>query len=98
MSNTPMQQMLIKTDWAMNSVLNIRASIGAAHNVLEAAISRNTNLEINLTEARSTIMDADFAEESANLVRNQILQNVSVSLLSQVGNVKRNVVLSLING
>lgn len=98
LSNTPMQQMLIKTDWAMNSVLNIRASIGAAHNVLEAAISRNTNLEINLTEARSTIMDADFAEESANLVRNQILQNVSVSLLSQVGNVKRNVVLSLING
>lgn len=98
LSNTPMQQMLIKTDWAMNSVLNIRASIGAAHNVLEAAISRNTNLEINLTEARSTIMDADFAQESANLVRNQILQNVSVSLLSQVGNVKRNVVLSLING
>lgn len=98
LSNTPMQQMLIKTDWAMNSVLNIRASIGAAHNVLEAAISRNTNLEINLTEARSTIMDADFAQESANLVRNQILQNVSVSLLSQVVNVKRNVVLSLING
>lgn len=98
LSNTPMQQMLIKTDWAMNSVLNIRASIGAAHNVLEAAISRNTNLEINMTEARSTIMDADFAQESANLVINQILQNVSVSLLSQVGNVKRNVVLSLING
>ena len=98
LSNTPMQQMLIKTDWAMNSVLNIRASIGAAHNVLEAAISRNTNLEINMTEARSTIMDADFAQESANLVRNQILQNVSVSLLSQVVNVKRNVVLSLING
>lgn len=98
LSNTPMQQMLIKTDWAMNSVLNIRASIGAAHNVLEAAISRNTNLEINLTEARSTIMDADFAEESANLVRNQILQNVSVSLLSQVSSVKRGVVLRLING
>lgn len=98
LSNTPMQQMLIKTDWAMNSVLNIRASIGAAHNVLEAAISRNTNLEINMTEARLTIMDADFAQESANLVRNQILQNVSVSLLSQVVNVKRNVVLSLING
>lgn len=98
LSNTPMQQMLIKTDWAMNSVLNIRASIGAAHNVLEAAISRNTNLEINLTEARSTIMDADFAQESANLVRNQILQNVSVSLLSQVSSVKRGVVLRLING
>ena len=43
-------------------------------------------------------MDADFAEESANLVRNQILQNVSVSLLSQVSSVKRGVVLRLING
>lgn len=98
LSNTPMQQMLIKTDWAIQEVLNRRASIGAAQNVLEAAISRNTNLEINLTEAQSTIMDADFAEESANLVRNQILQNVSVSLLSQVSSVKRNVVLSLIGG
>ena len=63
-----------------------------------AILLRNTNLEINLTEARSTIMDADFAEESANLVRNQILQNVSVSLLSQVSSVKRGVVLRLING
>ncbi len=71
--------------------------IGAVQNRLESVIdSQNTQLE-NCTSALSTIMDADVAEESANYVKAQILQQTTSSLLSQAQSIQASVILNMIN-
>lgn len=96
LSNSPMQQMLIVTDYSLEDVSSRLSQLGAYANAINASISRNTNVEQNFTAAKSTIMDADIAEESCRFVQNQILQSISSSLLSQVNTIKREVVLQLI--
>jgi flagellin len=60
-----------------------RATYGAIQNRFEAVISNLQNYAENLTAARSRIEDADFAAETANLTRAQILQQAGVSILAQ---------------
>jgi len=70
-------------DSAITTITNQRATFGAVQNRFEAVIS---NLEANnesLTAARSRIQDADFAAETANLTRTQILQQAGISVLAQ---------------
>lgn len=70
-------------DTALTSLNTRKASIGAYQNRLDSAgNSLVTNIE-NSTAAKSTIMDADIAEESANYTRAQILQQTSAALLTQ---------------
>lgn len=73
-----------------------RAQIGAMMNRLESASARNTTSIENLTSSRSTIMDADIAAESAAYVKNQILQQTSTSLLSSTQNLRRSLILNLL--
>ena len=72
-----------------------RASLGAVQNRLESTISNQENIIENETDARSRIRDVDYAEESANLVQQQILQQVSTTMLTQA-NMKSQVVLNLL--
>lgn len=68
---------------ALDTVNQSRATYGALQNRFEAVISNLQNYAENLTAARSRIQDADFAVETANLTRAQILQQAGVSILAQ---------------
>lgn len=84
-------------DEAMDFVNRQRANIGAVLNRLEAT---STNLQINAentSAARSRIMDADFAQETTALTRQQILTQAATAMLSQA-NSQPNMALSLLRG
>lgn len=70
-------------DLAIGSVVSERARFGAIQNRFEAAINNTKVYNENLQAARSRIMDTDFAAETANLTRNQILQQASTAMLAQ---------------
>ncbi|SEP70825.1 flagellin [Ectothiorhodospira magna] len=82
-------------DTVMSAVNTYRARMGAVQNRLESAVMTITNTAENLSASRSRIMDADFAQETANLTRYQILQQVGISVLAQA-NQNPNLVLSLL--
>lgn len=67
----------------IDGVSRLRADFGAAMNRFEAVISGNQTYSENLTAARSRIQDADFAEETSKLAKQQVLQQAGVSVLSQ---------------
>jgi flagellin len=67
----------------INTVSTNRATFGAVQNRFEAVIANLQNYAENLTASRSRIMDADFAQETANLTRAQILQQAGVAVLAQ---------------
>ena len=70
-------------DAAIDTINTAKAAIGATGNRLDAATESLTTTIENMTAAHSTIMDADIAEESANYVQQQILQQTASSLLVQ---------------
>jgi flagellin len=88
---------LVAMDGALSAVASSRATMGSIQSRFEALIS---NLQItteNLTAARSRIMDADFAEETARLTRAQILQQAGTAMLAQANSAPQNV-LALLRG
>jgi flagellin len=87
--------MLAAVDTALDKVSQIRADFGAAQNRLESTVRNNANIVENQSSARSRIMDADFASETANLTRAQILQQAGVAMLAQANALPQNV-LSLL--
>ena len=70
-------------DTALDSINSGRASLGAAQTRMESTINRLTVTSENLSAARSRIVDADFAAETANMTRNNILQQAGTSILAQ---------------
>ncbi|MEZ4436514.1 MAG: flagellin, partial [bacterium] len=70
-------------DVALSQVSSIRSDLGAVQNRLESTISNLSTTAENITASRSRILDADFAEETAVLSRNQIIQQAGVSILAQ---------------
>ena len=60
-----------------------RADLGAIQNRLESSIRNQSNVAANEADARSRIRDADFAEESANLTQQNIIQQAASSMLMQ---------------
>lgn len=70
-------------DSAISTVTNQRATFGAVQNRFEAVISNLEAYNESLTAARSRIQDADFAAETANLTKSQILQQAGISILAQ---------------
>ena len=60
-----------------------RAQLGAMQNRLESSIRNQSNTSANEADARSRIRDADFAEESANLSQQSIIQQAATSMLMQ---------------
>ena len=82
-------------DAAIDNITNIRASVGAGQSRLEQVIEFTDTQVTNLSAARGRIMDADFAKETANLTRAQILQQAGTAMLSQANQLPQNV-LSLL--
>ncbi len=70
-------------DTAITEITNQRATFGSVQNRFEAVISNLESFNESLTAARSRIQDADFAAETANLTRSQILQQAGISILAQ---------------
>lgn len=70
-------------DLAIEQTSSIRSMLGALQNRLESTISNITVAQENLSASRTRIMDADFAQETATLSRNQIIQQASISVLAQ---------------
>ena len=74
---------LANLDTDITQVTTQRATFGSVQNRFEAVISNLQNYVENLQSARSRILDTDFAAETANLTRGQILQQAGVAILSQ---------------
>ena len=70
-------------DTAISKVDGMRAGLGAIQNRLESSIRDQSNVAANEADARSRIRDADFAEESANLSQQSIIQQAAASMLMQ---------------
>lgn len=90
------QQSLATIDSAMTSVNAMRANFGAMQNRLNSTIANLAIAHENLSAANSRIRDADIAEETANLTRNQILLQAGVSVLGQA-NTMQQVALKLLS-
>ncbi len=75
--------MMSKLDTAISAVGALRADLGALQNRFQSTIRNLSNISENVSAARSQIRDTDFATETANLTRNQILQQASTTVLSQ---------------
>jgi flagellin len=70
-------------DGALAQVDDQRASLGAIQNRFESTISNLTNISENVSAARSRIRDVDFAQETAKMSQNQILQQAGTTILAQ---------------
>ena len=83
-------------DEVLSRINTKRSEFGAVINRLSSILESQTTTIQNFTSAKSTIMDADIANESADFVKNQILQQTSSALLAQSQNLHASIVLSLI--
>ena len=70
-------------DTAISAIGGVRADLGALQNRFQSTIRNLSNISENVAGARSRIRDTDFAAETAELTRNQIVQQASISDLSQ---------------
>ncbi len=77
------QTAITALDTALDSINNSRATLGAAQNRLTSATHNLENYTENLVEAESRIRDVDFAQETADLTRNQIFSQAGVAVLAQ---------------
>ena len=85
------QSYIATIDAAISTVSEDRARYGAVMNRLDHAIANMANIATNLTTAKGRIMDADYAAESANLARTQVLQQASMAMLAQANASKQNI-------
>ena len=82
-------------DFALQQVNGLRAELGAVQTRFESTISNLSITSENLSAARSRILDADFAAETANLTRAQILQQAGTAILAQANAIPQNVLTLL---
>jgi flagellin len=75
--------MITAIDTALDKISQQRADFGAAQNRMESVVRNNANIVENQSAARSRVVDADFAVETANLTRTQILQQAGIAMLAQ---------------
>ncbi|GAA4342390.1 B-type flagellin [Pigmentiphaga soli] len=88
---------ILAMDAALKSVNESRADLGAIQNRFASVVSSLQTTSENLTASRSRILDADFAAETANLTRGQILQQAGTAMLAQANSLPNNV-LTLLRG
>jgi flagellin len=89
------QNAIAVIDAALSTIDSNRADLGAAQNRMSFTISNLSNVQNNVTDARSRIQDVDFASESAELSKQQILSQASYSMLAQANQLPQ-VALSLL--
>ena len=89
------QKALEIVDKALESVNSVRADLGAIQNRFTSVVANLQTSSENLSASRSRIRDTDFAKETAELTRTQILQQAGTAMLAQANQVPQNV-LSLL--
>ena len=89
------QQAIQVLDGAMQQIDSERAKLGAVQNRFESTISNLQNVAENASASRASIMDTDYAAESANLAKNQIMQQAGTAMLAQANQLPQ-AVLSLL--
>ena len=96
-SFTNAQSMITQVDEAISGVSEVRGDLGAVSNRLNSTIANLDQVRVNLTASRGRIEDADFATETGNLARAQILQQAATAMLAQA-NASQASVLTLLRG
>ncbi|AUU20523.1 flagellin A [Aeromonas caviae] len=91
------QLAMANLDFMIQAVDSKRAELGAVQNRFDSTIRNQSNISENVTAARSRIRDADFAVETANMTKQNILQQAASSILSQA-NQRPQSALSLLQG
>jgi flagellin len=84
-------------DAALSQINTMRGDLGAIQNRFESAISNMMNVSENISAAKSRVVDADFASETANLTKSQILQQAGLAMLAQANQVPQ-AALTLLQG
>jgi flagellin len=82
-------------DAALATVNSIRATLGATQSRFDSVVASVQTTAENLSASRSRIMDADFASETANLTKQQILQQSGIAMLAQANSIPQNVLALL---
>jgi flagellin len=95
LTGTDANDALLTLDFALQQVSGLRAELGAVQTRFESTISNLSITSENLSAARSRIRDADFAAETAELTRSQILQQAGIAILSQANAQPQNVLALL---
>jgi flagellin len=91
------EEALVAVDYAFDKINGFRAELGAIQNRFESTIANLSTTSENLSASNSRIRDADFAAETAELSRTQVLQSAGLSVLSQA-NARPQQVLQLLQG
>jgi flagellin len=86
-----------QVDSALAQVSSARATLGAVQNRFSSVVTNLQTTDENLSASRSRIQDADFAAETANLTKAQILQQAGTAILAQANSIPNNV-LTLLKG
>jgi flagellin len=86
---------LTSIDTALDTINDTRSQLGSINNRLDFTVSNLTSISEKTTAARSRIIDADFAQETANLSRSTVLQQAATAMLAQANQRPQNV-LSLL--
>ena len=84
-------------DTAIKKVSTERANLGAFSNRLDSTVANLGQIGVNLAASRGRIEDADFAQETGNLAKNQILQQAATAMVAQA-NTSKSTVLTLLRG
>ncbi|MGH8420306.1 MAG: flagellin [Pseudomonas sp.] len=77
------EAVLIALDGALEYINSSRAELGAKQNRLENTINNIDNIVVNASDSRKRIMDVDYAAETAELTKHQVLQQASTAILAQ---------------
>ena len=86
---------LARIDSALASVNSLRGTFGAIQNRFDSAVASLQATSENVSAARSRIQDTDFAAETGNMTRNQILQQAGVAMLAQANTLPQSVLALL---
>ena len=89
------QTAIALVDNALNKINTTRATLGAVQSRFESAVASQQTTSENLAASRSRIQDADFASETANLAKAQILQQSGIAMLAQANAIPQNVLALL---
>ncbi|MGB1198184.1 MAG: flagellin [Thalassotalea sp.] len=84
-------------DAALAQIDSARAGLGAVQNRFSHTISNLANVQENVSASRSRIQDTDFAKETAEMTKNQILQQAGTTILSQANQIPQ-AAISLLGG
>ena len=91
------QTAISAVDYAIAYVSKERGALGAVSNRLTSTMNNLDQVSVNLSASKGRIEDADFAAETGNLAKNQILQQAATAMLAQA-NASKSSILTLVRG